>query len=358
MAYSTPTNRADGYVVDAAEWDKNTVDNPIALRTGALAIAAQTANDIIYASSATQLGRLGAGAAGQILQTNGVGSPPTWVTNTAVVKGTCSGRLTLTSGVPVTTADVTAAGTLYWTPYAGNDVALYSGSDWVVFAQAELSIGVPAAANQVYDVFVDYNAGTPALTLTAWTNDTTRATALTTQNGVLVLTGTLGKRYVGTVRTVTASQLNDSLTLRHVWNYYHRIPRTLLKTDATASWDYSTATVRQANGSTANQVDLVVGVQEAMLDLMLTAAAKNSTGVSFVSGIGEDATNAFVAAGQGSGATIDGYAARLSKMPAIGRHFYAWNEWSAAVATTTFYGTQGDSTPAGTTSGLRGWIEG
>lgn len=32
MAYVVPTSRADGYTVDAAEWNKNTVDNPIAIK--------------------------------------------------------------------------------------------------------------------------------------------------------------------------------------------------------------------------------------------------------------------------------------------------------------------------------------
>lgn len=56
MAYVAPTTRADGYTVDAAEWNKNTVDNPIALRTGAIAIASQATGSIPHASSTTQLG--------------------------------------------------------------------------------------------------------------------------------------------------------------------------------------------------------------------------------------------------------------------------------------------------------------
>lgn len=78
MAWSTPTTRADGYTVTSSDWNTNTVDNPNALRTGGIAIASQAANDIIYASSATQLARLAAGTAGQVLQTNGAGSAPTW----------------------------------------------------------------------------------------------------------------------------------------------------------------------------------------------------------------------------------------------------------------------------------------
>ena len=57
MAYVTPSTALTGDLIAAADWNKNTVDNPIALRTGAIAIASQAANDVIYASSATQLAR-------------------------------------------------------------------------------------------------------------------------------------------------------------------------------------------------------------------------------------------------------------------------------------------------------------
>jgi hypothetical protein len=99
-------------------------------------------------------------------------------------------------------------------------------------------------------------------------------------------------------------------------------------------------------------------VQEAMLDLTLTAHSTNSSGVSRASGIGEDSTTTFTASAMSNGTDIVQQTARLAKMPAIGRHFYAWNEWSAAVATTTFYGDTPDATPAGTVGALRGWIEG
>lgn len=273
-------------------------------------------------------------------------------------QSTPCGRLSLTSGTPVTSADVTAAGTLYYALYKGNTIPLYNGTTWEVFTIAELSIAVPAVATQTYDVFVQYNSGTPQLALVAWTNDTTRATALTTQDGILVKTGATGDRYVGTVRTVTASQLNDSVTLRHVWNYYHRVPRSLVKSDSTVSWTYSTATIRQARADATNQIDVVVGVQEALLDLTLTAHSDNSSNVSRASGIGEDSTTTFAIAAMSNYASITCQTARLAKMPAIGRHVYSWNEWSAAVATTTFYGTTPDATPANTVSGLRGWIEG
>jgi len=65
-------------VVDAAEWNKNTVDNPVALNAGALAIASQATGDLIISVSASQLGRVADVATGQVLTSGGVGAAPVW----------------------------------------------------------------------------------------------------------------------------------------------------------------------------------------------------------------------------------------------------------------------------------------
>lgn len=57
MAWATPTSRSAGYTVPHTVWNSDVVDNPIALRAGAIAIASQAANEVIYASSTTQLAR-------------------------------------------------------------------------------------------------------------------------------------------------------------------------------------------------------------------------------------------------------------------------------------------------------------
>ncbi|MFA5458174.1 MAG: LamG domain-containing protein, partial [Synergistaceae bacterium] len=106
-------------------------------------------------------------------------------TDIIVDQSICQGRLTLTTGVPVTTSDVTAATTLYFTPYNGNLVGLYSGASWSVSAFSELSLSLSGyTANKNYDIWIYDNAGTLTLDSTIWTDDTTRATALTTQDGI------------------------------------------------------------------------------------------------------------------------------------------------------------------------------
>lgn len=275
------------------------------------------------------------------------------------------GRCTLTTATPVTTANVTAATTLYYALYGGNQITLYDGSTrWVQMAFTQLSIAVPATTNTMYDVFVDYTAGTPALEVVAWTNDTTRATALATQNGVYVQTSDTDSLYVCSFRTTGVSgQTEDSYTYRGVWNYYNRVGRPMRRLESTDSWTYTTATIRQANGSTANQVAFVVGVAEEGFSAQVLVASENTgAGPSPAVGIGLDSTTAFA-----TGSLLPParnlvvsiqmtYAAFLDTIPAEGYHFAAWLEYSTASGTTTWYGDGGN--PTFQQSGISGFIMG
>lgn len=276
----------------------------------------------------------------------------------------CEGRLTLTTGVPVTTSDVTAAETLYWAPYKGNQVALYDGSSvWNVRTFTQLSIDVPDATS-VYDVFVYDNAGTPALELTAWTNDTTRATALTTQDGVLVKTGALTRRYLGTFYSTTAGngQIEDSVANRYLWNYYNRVRRPMRAVETANSWNYSTSTVRQVNANSANQLNFVIGVSEDMVAARCLHHASSSSvagGSFFATGIGLDVTNAFT-----SGGLIGNWGPALANQiapgtgelivfPGVGKHFLAWLEYVGSFSgTISFYGD--NNSPTVSQSGING----
>jgi len=253
-----------------------------------------------------------------------------------------------------------AATTLYYTPFKGKHIALFDGaSTWNLVVTGEISIAVPATTSQMYDVFIFSNAGTATLELLAWTNDTTRATALVLQDGVLVKTGATTRRYIGSFRTTTVSgQTEDSATKRYLWNYYNRVRRVLQRFEATASWNYSTATVRQANGASANQVEIVLGVAESPLDLMLQVAFSNTGDTVGSAGIGEDATTTY-AAGQAVRGNATGglIAMQLVKIPTVGRHFYSWNEWADGASTTTWYGARAGAGST-ITGGLTGGVDG
>ena len=273
-------------------------------------------------------------------------------------------RLTLESGVPVSATDQLAKTTVYCTPGGqGNQIDLYDAAGVPTrYTAAQFSIALPAAASQLYDVFAYANAGAPALELLAWTNDTTRATALTlATTGVWTKTGDLTRRYVGSVRTTTAAgQSEDSLVKRYLWNACNRVRRPMTRQESATSWTYSSTTVRQANANALNQLDLVVGLPEVAIEVLLQVKANNSAGggANVAATIGEDSTTASVSSpftyGTSVSAGIDlPLTAHLAKVPAIGRHFYTWLEQSAASGTTT-WGNAGGAVGAG----LSLWMEG
>lgn len=274
----------------------------------------------------------------------------------------CEGRLTATTATPVTTADVSAAATIYYTPYKGNRVALYSGSAWNVRTFTEISISLAAlTASKPYDVFiVDAGAGIqPTIETLVWTNTTTRATALTKQDGVYVKTGATTRRYLGTVFiNATGGQTDDSFAKRYIWNYYHRLPRLMRVTESTASWAYATATYRQANAAVANQLDFMLGVAEEAVSSQVICQMDNSAGATSVFvAIGLDSTTT-VATGMVYGyyrsptaSTQDQVLNALTIYPAEGRHTLVWLEKGAASTTFT-------STNSGTLSGIYGVLNG
>lgn len=335
------------------------------------------------------------------------------------------GRLTLTSGTAVTTADVTAATNIYYTPYNSQMITLWdtTAKTWYAYPFAEITLALGTITTlRPYDVFAYVNTGTitnatsatpieitstshgmstgtlvlisgvkgntaangfrkitstgaNTFTITdldgtsiafnaayesggtfyqvktellAWTSDTARATALTTQNGIYVKTGALDRRYLGTFRTTSTTTTEDSNAKRFVWNMYNRERRKLRVTDATNSWNYTTATLRQANNSTANQVEVVIGVAGQTVDLLASALSLNASVCNRFTGIGVNSTTVNSAdcigiAGLDSGAQCQG-TAKMKHYPAVGYSYYAWLEASSAVGTSTWTGDNGDAT--------------
>lgn len=280
---------------------------------------------------------------------------------TAAPPGACDGRLTLVTGVPVPVTDVTAATTLYYTPYSGNSIALYTGAAWAIHTFTERSLSLAGlAANTLYDVWLYDNSGTLTLETTAWTNGTTRATALTRQDGVLVQSGATTRRYLGTFRTTASvGQAEDSLAKRWLWNVANRVARPLRAMEPANTWTYN-GSYRQANNNAANQIDLIVGVAEDALEVRVVASgasdsASNRAGV----GIGLDSTTTLaagtLATNVSTGVANGGLAmsANLVTIPTEGRHFFAWLEQAqAGGATNTWVGDNNE--PAVAQSGIYG----
>lgn len=263
---------------------------------------------------------------------------------------TFQARLTLTSGTPVTTGDVTGAGTLYLTPYKGNQIWLYDGSQWNLFNLTEISLSLSLSSGKPYDIWCYDNSGAPALEALVWTNDTSRATALATQNGILVKNGDATRRYVGTIYSSGANTTEDSFAKRYVWNYYNRVNRLMRVVESTNTWNYTTDTLRQANGSAANQLDYVQGISEDPVLAEVYAVSTNATATAAVAvGVGVDSTSSDSSQVKGTGTTVNQASAAIRSVatasyrgyPGVGRHFLAWLERSAASGTTTWYGDDG-----------------
>ena len=231
----------------------------------------------------------------------------------------------------------------------GNRISLYNGAKWIPYPSVEFSLALTLTAGKPYDVFCYQNAGVPTLEVLVWTNDTTRATALAYQNGVLVKSGDATRRYLGSLYSSGANTTEDSLAKRYLWNYYHRVSRALTHTpETTDSWTYTIATWRQANANAANQVDFVVGVAEDSCEAVVqgNAATTDATRQTVAVGVGLDSTS--VNSAQIIGAHIVANATELQQItghyraiPAAGKHFLAWLEISEAVGTTTWFGDEG-----------------
>lgn len=284
--------------------------------------------------------------------------------STKLIAGICEGRLTLTSGTPVTTADVTGAVSVFFTPYRGTNIALYDGTtNWGLFPFTEKTLALGTLTNDLpYDVFVYNNSGTITLEALAWSSKTARATALVLQDGVWSKTGALTRRYLGTFHTTSTTTTEDSLTKRLLWNYYNRVPRSMKRIEATASWNYTTATVRQANAAVANQLAVVIGVAEDAAYFEVVVTGSSSATSYGVAGIGEDSTTTFhtsSVAAPAQSALANAVApgrATLRIVPAVGYHFYAWLEWAQAAGTFTWWSSGWG--PTSNNAGMTGVIQG
>lgn len=293
------------------------------------------------------------------------------------------GRLTLTTAVPVLASAVTAATTIYYTPYKGNRIPLLTQSLFCEREFTQLSLALDSnAANTGYqqsgfnfDLFIYNDAGTLRLcTGPAWSTDTARSAALTMLRGLLVNNATITLKYdatsatisaaansalyVGTMRasangqtemslgapTAAAGGTNNKLFL---WNAYNRVPVTATCRDSTDSWTYTTAVVQSMNASDSNRISYVLGLSEDTVRARATAMSSNSSAnVRRYSGIGYDVNNAFTTGGLFGAAenAVANYAqmsAIYDRPGALGFHFLQECEYSVATGTTTWYGDAG-----------------
>ena len=292
--------------------------------------------------------------------TQTVGDNSTRLANTAFVTAATSGaqpkvsqgRLTLQTGKPIMDASTTSS-TLYFTPYNGNVIFLYDGTSvWTPIAFTEISLALSGlTVGRPYDVFVWNNSGTATLELTAWTNSTTRATALVRQNGVLCRSGATTRRYVGTIYTTSATQTLVDARRCFVWNAENRVPFSLATLQTTANWTYASTTIRQSNADTTMQVEVIAGEASQPIDLQVGAYGSATLTGSYT-GLGLDSTTSFISFATScyifATGTFFSTVARYTGLVPLGYHYYSKNEVCDSANTTTYYGNAGSSGITGT----------
>lgn len=366
-----PVNTTNPVVVGAAtkkdHYDR-VFDNIVALYGGEIAIAGQAALDIVIASSAGQLDTVPTGNALEVFRKNAANDGYEFAELSADVDF-IGGRLTLESGVAVSTTDQPSKTTLYYTPYVSNLISLYSGTAWEVIEFAELSLSIASITVLMpHDVFIYNNAGTATLEILVWTNATTRATALVKQDGRWVKSGATTRRYVGTLYSggiAGGNDCSDTYAVRDLWNAYNRVMRPMRRLEATDSWTYNTNSWRQANGSAFNELRFVIGLPDVSVRAtvlhvgVLTGAEIYHIGTA----IGLDstttpATGSTVGTSLARDALATSVTATFSGYPGIGRHRLVWLERSLwGTSNNTWYGDVGGAAPY-TQSGIDGWVEG
>src|SRR3990167_369822 len=344
LVSGTVSTYVSGTSTSAVTYDNQTLNsrnaNPIVLNSAGRASIFLSATQLyrfIVADSSNVIAYTQDGIAG-----------PNYVAEQQAMELGCDGRLTLTSGVPVTTVSVTDATTIYFTPYVGNRCALYDGANWrhVTFSETSLSLGTNAA-NTNWDVFA-YLAGT-TLTLESvdWANQYDRQINLTRQNGVLVRSTAGALRYLGTYRTTaTIGQTEDSFERRLVWNVGHRVPRLMRVLDDTNTWTYSTNNYRQANANTANLLSFVVGDAQ-LISASARAHASNPIGDSLAcTGIGGGTSGMALARSFASvmepPGLVRAITAEVQDYARIGMHTWVWLERASGSTTTTWRGDDAD----------------
>ena len=248
------------------------------------------------------------------------------VVPTSTIDYLCQGRLTLESGVPISSSAQANKTTLYFTPYKGNLLYIYDGvSAWVAFHFSELSLNISAfTASKPYDIFVYDNGGTPTLEGLVWTNATTRATALALQDGVYVKSGVTSRRYLGTIYMDAASKCQDTVLLRYLWNYYNRVMKPLY-IENESSHTYATGTWRSWNNDAALRIQLILGLIEDPIWLSIQGQSKVTAGnVVYVAAM-YDATNNYLDPSLAVGHSTDQVVRAASPYlhyAGIGFHYY------------------------------------
>lgn len=342
--------------------------SPFDTGVGAVQLSTITAKGDLFAGTASAtVDNVAAGADGTFLQADSTqATGMKWGTPSITVPLIVGGRLTLETGVPVSTTDQAAKTTLYYTPFKSNQLPLYYNSTFNAHTFSELSVSLAGrTASKPHDCFIFLEGSTVKFGIVAWTDATTRATAIAMVSGVYVNNAAFtplaisgggipvevakySGLYVGTMCTTgTEGQCEDSVLNRLLFSAYNPVQRPFKITDTTDSWAYTTTAWRPWNNSTAHRATFVQGLNEEPVNLTFWAMG-TTTSAAGKSGIGLDKVNGVDG--------IFGYcfvynnSVMYNDFTGIGLHYLQLMEYGGSGA--SFYGDNGGALQ----SGARGWI--
>lgn len=275
------------------------------------------------------------GGDGATIPTGGIADKAVTLAKLSDLSLVPGGRLTLTSTTPVTTTNVTGTSIIY-TPYLHNIIVLWDGANWtpITFTEVSQALGTMVTGTP-YDIFASLGGGALSVEKLAWTNATTRATAVTIQDGRYCKSGDKTRLYLGTLYSgSSATQTEDSDTRRFLWNMYNRVPRRL-KIENSTSHNYNVATIRPFNNDQANsEVESFIGLVEDSITIELMAqlnraATDGAPRIRF----GVNSTNTEfgfygLAVSAITGRITGGAVAEI--IPSLGYSFYCITEFSTA----------------------------
>ena len=281
------------------------------------------------------------------------------------------GRLTLESGVSISSTDQTAKTTLYYTPHIHSSIGLYNTTTlvWVPYTFTERSLALGTLSSGFnYDVFIYSNAGTLTLAASVWTSNTARATAISLQDGVYVKTSDKSYRYLGTFRTTTTTTTEDSEAKRFLYNCSNQVRRSMLGTlgyvDDNAGQTFThlgTLNVYSPlNGGTGNKCEWINGLTETVFLASSAFYAIGASPTSLIVGVGIDTTTGasfIVAQNDLAGSNIFSRGNSKSVIFTAGYHYSSLNAYTTTASnSSTFY--KDDGRAGSTVDPIRTFISG
>lgn len=220
------------------------------------------------------------------------------------------GRLTLTPGTPLPTADVTSATTIYYVSTSGNYVPVFDGS---MFTYRSIGDGLALAldansahagyhqASRSFDVFAFMDGTTLRIgTGPAWSsNNLSRGTgagtteierfkgAIVNKNAIDIRFGTAAGNvvtvparratYLGSFVSLVAGTAEDTRRNRLLFNAYNAAPRQIYTEPPTTNYNYTTNAYQVLGGNNNVIANLFFGLAGVLVDVEARATVSNST---------------------------------------------------------------------------------